>query len=707
MPAYPSKLRTGKVIKDQIHDLIDLEPLDLAVIDTRSFQRLREVKQLGTCYYVYPGATHNRFEHSIGTAHLAGLFMDNLRKEQPDLEISDTERNCVRLAALCHDLGHGPFSHVFDNEFMRKAAPEKKWTHEQQSGVMLDYIVNEEWNGVFQDLDTHEVKTIKEFISHKDFVKDLIKGKPGLGSKHFVERKFLFQIVANKTSSIDVDKFDYLKRDSHNVLGKSVFDHSRFMKFSRVIDNEICYKAPADQSNIYELFQARYNLSRTIYTHKVTKAVELMVVDALLAAEDFLQISSKVDNPESFLELTDTILHNIEFSKNVELEESRGVIRRIRRRDLYMCVDCVVIPDNNDTLVDLCRPGALSEDDIAMYSGGSIRPDDIILDFVRLNFGNGKKNPAELVRFYNKYDLTESFYLPPQACTALVPTTFEELQLRVFVKHESKQRAAQKAFRSWALAQHIPKENHNQEFATFSPEPVNSVLSNSRYSSSGAILSQEGVQETMSCRNRDDDDRYDLHNDTKALSTPTPSKRFHMDCRAAMDPDDDDLDDGIDDGSLRLKEDSGWRNVLSTSLSQTFASPLSIERSMPLAPPSTTVRSPSASTVSSQLFASDSTQLSSNKNQTLSQFPATLQRVHQPSPSTSQHYLYSDNNANLPISSASRYQQRIAVAAAVSACGMSTPLPHMHASHQALPPSPRTPSQHLAIVGIGDLLTPS
>ena len=59
--------------------------------------------------------------------------------------------------------------------------------------------------------------------------------------------------MANKTSSIDVDKFDYLKRDSLNVLGKSVFDHSRFMKFSRIIDNEICYKAPADQSNIYEV----------------------------------------------------------------------------------------------------------------------------------------------------------------------------------------------------------------------------------------------------------------------------------------------------------------------------------------------------------------------------------------------------------------------------------------------------------------------
>ena len=107
----------------------------------------------------------------------------------------------------------------------------------------------------------------------------------------------------------------------------------------------------------------------------------------MLAAEEFLQISSKVDDPESFLELTDTILHNIEFSKNPELQRSRDIIMRIRRRDLYKCIDCVVIPDNNPTLAALCQPGSLSEEDIALYSEGALRSEDIILDFIRLNFG--------------------------------------------------------------------------------------------------------------------------------------------------------------------------------------------------------------------------------------------------------------------------------------------------------------------------------
>ena len=101
----------------------------------------------------------------------------------------------MRLAGLCHDLGHGPFSHVFDNEFMRRAAPEKRWTHEEQSGLMLDYLINEEWKGGSQDLDSHEVAMIQDIIKHKDFIKDLINGQPGAGSAMFSKRKFLFQIV--------------------------------------------------------------------------------------------------------------------------------------------------------------------------------------------------------------------------------------------------------------------------------------------------------------------------------------------------------------------------------------------------------------------------------------------------------------------------------------------------------------------------------
>lgn len=103
--------------------------------DRRQFQRLRAIKQLGTSYYVWPGASHNRFEHCLGlqlmtpvysshltscpgVAHLARLMAEHLQKSQPELDITPRDVQCVQLAGLCHDLGHGPWSHVWDSLFI-------------------------------------------------------------------------------------------------------------------------------------------------------------------------------------------------------------------------------------------------------------------------------------------------------------------------------------------------------------------------------------------------------------------------------------------------------------------------------------------------------------------------------------------------------------------------------------------------------------
>ncbi|XP_018526907.1 deoxynucleoside triphosphate triphosphohydrolase SAMHD1-like [Lates calcarifer] len=117
----------SKVFNDPIHGHVELHPLLIKIIDTPQFQRLRNIKQLGGTYFVFPGASHNRFEHCIGVGYLAGRLVQALNERQPELLISRRDILCVQIAGLCHDLGHGPFSHMFDGMFIPRARPGVTW----------------------------------------------------------------------------------------------------------------------------------------------------------------------------------------------------------------------------------------------------------------------------------------------------------------------------------------------------------------------------------------------------------------------------------------------------------------------------------------------------------------------------------------------------------------------------------------------------
>ena len=104
-----------KLIFDPVHNYIELDRELLDIIDTPEFQRLRNIKQLGIAYRVFIGASHNRFEHSIGVSYLCGLLLKNLKERQPELYITDRDILLVKIAGLCHDLGHACFSHFFDD----------------------------------------------------------------------------------------------------------------------------------------------------------------------------------------------------------------------------------------------------------------------------------------------------------------------------------------------------------------------------------------------------------------------------------------------------------------------------------------------------------------------------------------------------------------------------------------------------------------
>ena len=125
--ALVNSKRTKTTFNDPIYETIEMEGLCKRIIDTPQFQRLEHLKQLGVCNYVFRNASHSRFIHSLGVAHLAEKLILEIQKNQSYLDITESDILCVKVAGLCHDLGHGPFSHVFDGVFMKRMVSEFKY----------------------------------------------------------------------------------------------------------------------------------------------------------------------------------------------------------------------------------------------------------------------------------------------------------------------------------------------------------------------------------------------------------------------------------------------------------------------------------------------------------------------------------------------------------------------------------------------------
>ncbi|KAA3475464.1 deoxynucleoside triphosphate triphosphohydrolase SAMHD1-like protein isoform X1 [Gossypium australe] len=429
-------LRLYKHVHDNVHGNIFLDPLSLKFIDTEQFQRLRELKQLGLAHLVYPGAVHSRFEHSLGVYWLAGEAIQKLKTYQGlELGIDRFDVQAVKVAGLLHDVGHGPFSHLFEREFLPKVLNSFKWAHEQMSADLIDHIV-----------DVHHIDVESEMIKR---VKEMILASSEFAlPKSAKEKQFLYDIVANGRNGIDVDKFDYIVRDSRACgLGCS-FDFHRLMETMRVLGDEICYRAK-DYLSIHKLFATRADLYRTVYTHSKVKAVELMVVDALLKANSYLEISSSIQDPSEYWKLDDTIIKTIETAPDEELRESRDLILRIRRRNLYQfCNEYSVPKDQLEHFKDV------TAQDIAcsQKNGGVLLlEDDIAVSNVRIDLTRGRQNPLESINFFKDYESQEKFPIPHERISHLLPTSYQDMIVRVYSKKPELVAAVSEAFENFQL----------------------------------------------------------------------------------------------------------------------------------------------------------------------------------------------------------------------------------------------------------------
>lgn len=248
----------AKRFRDPVHDTInwkqegEVGELICALIDSREFQRLRHIRQLGLASLVYTGAEHSRFTHSIGVAHLARRI---LARVEPTA--SDATRAVVLCAALLHDLGHGPFSHVLERVF--------DFHHEAHScAIIMDE--HAEVQRILTDADP----------SLPDKVVGMITGQ---GPAKYA------QIVS---SQLDADRFDYLLRDTMMtgvVVGR--FDLERVLAVLHADDDGLLVEQRGWEA-VEGYLIARYHMYRLVYFHKTVRAAEVMLERMFRRAKDVL-----------------------------------------------------------------------------------------------------------------------------------------------------------------------------------------------------------------------------------------------------------------------------------------------------------------------------------------------------------------------------------------------------------------------------------
>lgn len=245
-------------IKDAIHAYMAIPEFFKPLIDSVPVQRLRRIRQLAGTEYVYPGATHTRFEHSLGVMYLAARLCDILNSNGGnsgyDMLIDDLEKKSIVAGALLHDIGHGPFSHVYE-----KLYDDAKKNHED----ITHWLINT------------ELKEVLENIG----LDPLTVSKLATGKAISEEKLFMSQIVAG---TIDCDSLDYLERDSYYTGARiGNLDVQRILLMTRVINRNIVFDLKISLPVLENYFLVRLNSFKQVYYHKTSRAAQIMIYNAL------------------------------------------------------------------------------------------------------------------------------------------------------------------------------------------------------------------------------------------------------------------------------------------------------------------------------------------------------------------------------------------------------------------------------------------
>lgn len=424
---------------DKVHGNISIDSVSKQIIETPEFSRLKNIKQLGLNYVVFPNATHTRFEHSVGTFHIANLLLSNLKEKQGgELEVEHGDTRNIATAALWHDLGHGPYSHTFDNSFLQVYFPKLNWSHEMGSIMLLEHMIDSNHLDIFEKSDiTFITDLILGSTQESDFNSYTQSTNCEFNSN---SKGWMFEIVNNKRNWMDVDKYDYIQRDSFQIdPTKYGFDFSVLTENALVIDNQIWY--PIDiQKEWYGLFWARYKLFEEVYLNKLSQAAEVQICDIFIEANDYFRFNEIVQDMAEYKKLTDDIIDQIRSVDHPSLAKAHSLIDRMQNNDLYAYVGSKAYSGYEKSEFSRITPEKIAE-----FSDGALVADDIRLWPVRVNFGMGDDNPLKYVSFYDR-DSNKNLEIvdDPASIETFVPPI--KYVLDVFTTDKTKIKHVYKAF---------------------------------------------------------------------------------------------------------------------------------------------------------------------------------------------------------------------------------------------------------------------
>ena len=324
-------------IRDPIHVFIRLDGDERRVLDSRPFQRLRHIHQLAMTYLVYPGATHRRFEHSLGVMELAGRVFDivtdpenvtdEIRKLLAPITQSDQRsywRRVVRMAALCHDIGHLPFSHAAEKDLLPP-----KWDHEN---ITQQLVSSPEMKEIWC--------TMTPPLRSDDIVKLAVGPRKATNLEFSNWESILSEIISG--DAFGVDRMDYLLRDSHHTgVAYGKFDHHRLIDTLRILKMEDSNEPALGMEegglqSAEALMLARYFMYSQVYFHPVRRIYDIHLVDFL---KEWLEDGVFSVDLEDYISMTDETI-NVELWKRAFDEKMSGYshAKRIIRRKHFKVI---------------------------------------------------------------------------------------------------------------------------------------------------------------------------------------------------------------------------------------------------------------------------------------------------------------------------------------------------------------------------------